>query len=44
MRWLMQTFLAHGRRSGDGYPPFIERELRRYLDCGILAHGFAHTD
>ena len=20
----------------------MEREFRRYLDCGILAHGFAH--
>jgi len=31
------------RRSdtGTGYPRFVENEFRRYLDCGILAHGFA---
>ena len=39
----LETFLADGRRSGDGYPTFVERELRRYLDCGILAHGFARV-
>ena len=27
--------------SGAGYPRFIEQEFRRYLDCGILAKGFA---
>jgi hypothetical protein len=24
-------------------PPYVEREFRRYLDCGILAHGFARA-
>ena len=38
----LETFLAEPRgRDGDGYPAFLEREFRRYLHCGLLAHGFA---
>jgi hypothetical protein len=38
----LETFLAQARRlHGEGYPRFIEREFRRYLDCGLLCHGFA---
>ncbi|NQT85333.1 transposase [bacterium] len=39
-----ETFLDDARlrhESGAGYPKFIESEFRRYLDCGILARGFA---
>jgi len=25
--------------DGSGYPPFVERELERYLGCGILSRG-----
>jgi len=38
------TWLAHCR---DGHydvglvPAYVERAFRRYLECGILAHGFA---
>jgi len=39
----LETFLAHG--AGDGVAPSLPRyevdELRDYLRCGILAHGFA---
>jgi hypothetical protein len=39
----LQTFLARaqadeGRRA---LPRFVVRELVRFLDCGVLAHGFA---
>jgi hypothetical protein len=27
--------------SGTGYPAFVGHEFCRYLDCGVLAHGFA---
>ena len=27
--------------SGTGYPAFVGHEFHRYLDCGVLAHGFA---
>ncbi|MBD3161787.1 MAG: hypothetical protein GF328_06745, partial [Candidatus Latescibacteria bacterium] len=38
----LETFLSEARRpDGDGYPRFVEREFRRYLDCGLLCHGFA---
>ena len=38
----LQTFLAQGRGpDGDGYPRFVEHEFERYLDCGLLCHGFA---
>ncbi len=29
-------------RRGAG-PAYVEREFRRYLECGILAHGFARA-
>jgi hypothetical protein len=28
---------------GDGVPAHVEKELRSYLKCGILAHGFARA-
>jgi four helix bundle protein len=39
----LETFLAEARRrgSGDGVPAFVERELREFLTCGVLANGFA---
>ena len=40
----LERFLEEARSRGeDGYPPFIEREFRRYLDCGLLCHGFARV-
>ncbi|MBU1244976.1 transposase, partial [Myxococcota bacterium] len=40
----LATLLAQARQAsadGSGYPAFVEKEFRRYLDCGILANGFA---
>ncbi len=40
----LESFLEEGRAGSDeGYPAFIEREFRRYLDCGLLCHGFARV-
>jgi hypothetical protein len=36
----LETFLASVREQGRVVPRFVERELRAFLDCGILAHGF----
>ena len=39
----MNTFfaLADARsRDGRGLPKYVKEAFRRYLDCGILAHGF----
>jgi hypothetical protein len=38
----LETYLALARErhtEGDGAPQYVEREFRRYLECGILAHG-----
>ncbi|MES9859143.1 MAG: hypothetical protein ABW166_21535 [Sedimenticola sp.] len=28
----------------DPVPGYVERNLRKYLECGILAYGFAYMD
>jgi hypothetical protein len=42
----IEGFLARARERGRTVPRFVERELRAFLDCGILAHGFlrVHCD
>jgi hypothetical protein len=39
----LETFVREARERGDGcgVPRFVEEELREFLTCGILAHGFA---
>jgi hypothetical protein len=38
----LETFLDQAREpDGDGYPRFAEKEFRRFLQCGLLCHGFA---
>jgi hypothetical protein len=27
----------------DAIPPYVEQAFRRYLECGILAYGFARA-
>jgi hypothetical protein len=42
----LETFLALCRENvweHDPMPGFAEEEFRRYLKCGILAHGFARA-
>ena len=43
LREHLESFLEEGRFRGarEGLPAFVERELRKYLTCGILARGFA---
>jgi hypothetical protein len=39
----LETWLTQAREAdpdSDPIPRFVERDLRKYLDCGILAHGF----
>ena len=42
----LETFLERQRRRDRTVPRFVERELRSFLDCGILARGFlrVHCD
>src|SRR5206468_2629463 len=46
VRGHLETFLAQSRQRDAGIPFFVERELRAYLDCGLLARGFlrVHCD
>ncbi len=37
-----ETWLAE-RRACEPVPRYVERDFRRYLDCGILARGFARA-
>ena len=42
----LESFLADARQRsghGTGVPRHVERELRNYLACGILAHGFVRV-
>ena len=39
----LETFLARRQEQGHPVPRFIERELRAFLECGILAHGFVRV-
>lgn len=37
----LETFLAEAREKHErGLPDYVEKELREYLKCGILANGF----
>ena len=48
----LETWLARRRAGGldagadwvvDPVPTYVERDLRKYLECSILAHGFARV-
>jgi hypothetical protein len=39
----LDTFFAHAENAGREVPAFVARELTRYLECGILAHGFVRV-
>ena len=40
----VETFLAElDALPGSGLPRFVRRELRGFLECGVLAHGFARV-
>ena len=36
----LETWLGNARIHERTVPRFVERELRAFLDCGILANGF----
>ena len=39
----LETFVAGAQARERPVPRFVERELRAFLDCGILAHGFVRV-
>jgi ribosomal protein S27E len=42
----LEPLLARARESGSPVARFVEREIRAYLDCGVLANEFlrVHCD
>jgi len=46
VREQLEPFLARARRQDAPVARFVEREIRAYLECGVLAHGFlrVHCD
>jgi hypothetical protein len=47
-RVVQEYFETYLSLSSDGWddnpvPAYVEREFRRYLECGILAHGFSRA-
>ena len=40
LREHVETFLAHAQERDRPVPRFLERELRAYLECGLLCYGF----
>ena len=39
----LEPFLARAREREQPPPHFVEQELRAYLRCGVLAHGYVVT-
>ena len=39
----LASLLAEASELGRGLPRYVERDFARYLECGVLAHGFART-
>jgi hypothetical protein len=39
----LETFLARAAARDRPVPRFVERELRTFLRCGVLAHGFVRV-
>jgi hypothetical protein len=43
VRTHLAAFLADVDARTDGLPPFVVGEFRKFLRCGVLAHGFARV-
>jgi hypothetical protein len=39
----LETWLALQREGEDDVPGFVERDFRKYITCGVLAHGFGRA-
>jgi len=39
----LETFLDRANTSESALPRHVEKELREYLECGVLAYGFARV-
>jgi hypothetical protein len=41
--WLATWIAHHDEVDAESVPAHVQRELSAYLECGILAHGFARS-
>ena len=41
--WLTTWLAHHEDLDAESVPAYVQRELSAYLECGILAHGFARA-
>lgn len=41
--WLATWIAHHDEADAEPVPAYVQRELSAYLECGILAHGFARA-
>lgn len=41
--WLATWIAHHDEADAESVPAYVQRELSAYLECGILAHGFARA-
>ena len=41
--WLATWIAHHDEVDAESVPAYVQRELSAYLECGILAHGFARA-
>jgi hypothetical protein len=39
----LTTLLAEASEVGRGLPRSVERDFAKYLECGVLAYGFARV-
>ena len=39
----LNTWLAQSQEYGDTIAPYVEKDFRQYLECGILSQGFARA-
>ncbi len=47
VQYHLETWLDTTREANpdfDPIPQYVERDLRKFLECGILAHGYTVTD
>ena len=39
----LATLVAEAAEVGRGLPRYVEKDFSNYLECGVLAHGFARV-
>jgi hypothetical protein len=39
----LATLLAEASEVGRGLSQYVERDFAKYMECGVLAHGFARV-